>query len=65
MRTILACLALGSLVWAQSYEERYEQKLKATFIAKQPWVLDYDAARKKAKDSGKVILAYFTRSYAP
>lgn len=30
-----------------------------------PWSFDYDAARVEAKASGKLVFAYFTRSYAP
>lgn len=28
------------------------------------WITDYDAARAEAKKSGKLLFAYFTRSYA-
>jgi hypothetical protein len=29
------------------------------------WIDDYDVARAKAKESGKLIFAYFTRTYSP
>jgi hypothetical protein len=73
MRTLLglsaaaltALLALPSTGYAQSLEERLEQKLKKPFMTNAQWVLDYDEALKAAKDEGKAIFAYFTRSYAP
>ena len=45
--------------------ERYESKLTESWITSNPWTADYDEAREKAKESGKVIFAYFTRSYSP
>jgi len=45
--------------------QRYEEALKDPFIAKGNWVLDYDEARARAKREGKLIFAYFSRSYAP
>lgn len=41
-----------------------EEKLSKTVFQKAEWMLDYDAARAKAKAAGKPIFAYFTRSYA-
>jgi hypothetical protein len=34
-------------------------------LQKANWVMSYPEAKAKAKQSGKMILAYFTRSYAP
>lgn len=39
-------------------------KLAKPVFQKAPWVFDYDKAREQAKKEGKVIFAYFTRSYA-
>ena len=62
-----ALLALPAI--AQDADEQlkkqYESKLSAAFLKNSAWELDYDAARKQAKESGKPIFAYFTRSYAP
>ena len=60
---------LASSASAQSSQEdlvaKREAKLAADWIKLADWVLDYDEARAKAKDSGKPIFAYFTRSYSP
>jgi hypothetical protein len=40
------------------------EKLAKEVFKKAPWTFDYDKARAEAKQSGKLILAYFTRSYA-
>jgi hypothetical protein len=41
-----------------------EKKLAKDVFHKTPWMFDYDEARAKAKKEGKVLFAYFTRSYA-
>ena len=41
-----------------------EKKLAEEFLKKADWTTDYDEALAKAKESGKLIFAYFTRSYA-
>ncbi len=46
------------------------KKLRAEKLAKPvfkqaAWRTDYDQARAEAKKDGKLILVYFTRSYAP
>ena len=66
MRRVAACLlALSAVASAQTLEERYEKKLTAPFIRKVAWEQDYDAALRRSAESGKLIFAYFTRSYAP
>ena len=42
-----------------------EKKLAKEVFKNAPWATDYDAARKQAKKEGKLIVAYFTRSYSP
>jgi len=44
---------------------KYEAKLKADYIPFGGWITDYDEARAKAAAEGKLIFAYFSRSYAP
>ncbi|HEX9793154.1 MAG TPA: hypothetical protein VGC54_04145 [Planctomycetota bacterium] len=39
-------------------------KLAKDFIPFGGWVTDYDQARARAKQEGKVLFVYFTRSYA-
>jgi hypothetical protein len=69
MRTLLllplALLALATIASAQDMESRLEEKLAKDFVKNADWVTDFDAAKAKAKESGKLIFAYFTRSYAP
>lgn len=65
-RGALALLALASAAAAQqSLEEKRDQKLKSPFLSKAAWITDYDRAREESRKTGKVIFAYFTRSYAP
>ena len=60
----LLVLLLSSTAWAQSNEEKLEEKLKESWLVDGGWITDYDKAREEAKKSGKLIFAYFTRSYA-
>lgn len=46
-------------------KSRLEKELSAAWIKNADWVMDFDAAKAKSKASGKLIFAYFTRSYAP
>jgi hypothetical protein len=65
VRLALAALLLAGSARAESFEERLEKKLQAPFLKHAPWVLDYDEARKLAREKGRVVFAYFTRSFAP
>ena len=60
----LLVLLLSSTAWAQSNEEKLEKKLKEPWLVEGGWITDYDKAQEEAKKSGKLIFAYFTRSYA-
>lgn len=42
-----------------------DAKLAEEWLKKADWITDYDKAREEAKKSGKLIFAYFTRSYSP
>jgi hypothetical protein len=42
-----------------------EKKLSAAWIKNADWMVGFAAAKAKSKASGKLIFAYFTRSYAP
>jgi hypothetical protein len=46
-------------------EEKLKEKLGKPFARNAAWVHDFAEARKAAAASGKVIFAYFSRSYAP
>ena len=61
----LALLLAASASSAQSLEERLAEKLKKPFASNAPWVLSLADAKKQAAAGGKVIFAYFTRSYQP
>ena len=50
---------------AQSLEQKRDRKLKAPFMSKASWIADYDKAREASRKTGKLIFAYFTRSYSP
>ena len=39
-------------------------KVAEAWFTEAGWIDDYDVAREKAKASGKLILAYFTRTYS-
>lgn len=67
-RAILAAVlftAFGSAAFAQSLEQKKEDKLKSEFLKKATWILDYDQAREEAKKTGKPIFGLFSRSYEP
>ena len=65
--TALALACLGAVLPAQAQkvleQQRADKQGKAVF-AKASWTFEYDRARAEAKQSGKPIFAYFTRSYA-
>ncbi|MHC4340063.1 MAG: hypothetical protein ACYSX0_07625 [Planctomycetota bacterium] len=66
MPTVLLCpLAALALALPGEMEQRFEQKVAKDFVKNADWVLDYDAVRKTAKDSRKLIFGYFTRSFEP
>jgi hypothetical protein len=45
-------------------QAKLDAKLGEAWFTANPWTADYDVARARAKSKGKVIFAYFTRSYA-
>ena len=47
------------------FRNRLESKLSEKWVSSQNWTTDYDLARQRSAESGKLIFAYFTRSYAP
>ena len=40
-------------------------KLEEDWVKDAGWITDYEAALAAAKESDTLVLAYFTRSYAP
>ena len=76
MKTILrwGLLAFGLLAAApaasaqdekQELRDKYKEKLEKEFVSKIEWVRSFEQARESAKKQGKLVLGYFTRSYAP
>jgi len=70
----LPALALFLLAQPMLAQRTYDQeKMKASYAEMQThswftggsWITDFDAAKAKARQSGKPIFAYFTRTYAP
>ena len=68
----LIALLFASSAWAQGRTPPSQEQLKqnkADKVAEKwftdaGWTDDYDVAREKAKASGKLILAFFNRTYA-
>jgi len=70
LRSLAAGLLLASVAPAQGasqadLKEKYADKLALEFVDYGGWITDYDAARAKAKEEGKVLFVYFSRSYSP
>ena len=41
-----------------------EKKLAKPVFHEANWLFDYDEARRQAKEQGKLLFTYFTRSYS-
>lgn len=61
--TLILSLALPALAQDDMIKRR-DEKLNESWVKKAAWITDFDKAREAAKDSGKPIFAYFTRSYS-
>ena len=67
---VWVCALLAALLPAQNAKSQEQlialrkEKLAKEVFQKAPWRFDFDAARKEAKESGKPLFVYFTRSYA-
>jgi hypothetical protein len=48
----------------EQLKENRANKVAEKWFTDAGWIDDYDVAREKASESGKLILAYFTRTYA-
>jgi len=62
---LLLALALPAAAAPSSLEEKLAAKLEEPFLRNAAWETDYDKALARAKESGKPVFGYFTRSYAP
>ena len=63
---ILLALVFGAApALAQSdLQKRFDAKLAEAWFKANDWTSDYDVARKRSRERGKLMFAYFTRSYA-
>lgn len=63
-----ALLLVGGLATPAAAQDdlqgKLDKKLAEAWIKDPAWITDYDEAKKKSAETGKVIFAYFTRSYA-
>lgn len=66
---ILAVLFVVAALEAQSnddtYRHRRDAKLARPVFQRSDWTSDYESALAAARREDKLILAYFTRSFAP
>lgn len=44
-------------------EKRYRAKLAEPWVAKGGWIMSYEQAKERARKTGRLIFAYFSRSY--
>ena len=49
----------------ESLVDQYQHKIERPFVTVGGWLVDYEAALARARDEGKVVFVYYTRSYAP
>lgn len=49
----------------EKLQEQLDKKLAGEWLSNASWLTSFDDAKAQAKETGKPIFAYFTRSYAP
>jgi hypothetical protein len=57
-------LLIAPAAVGQSLEQKKQKKLQSKFLKNGTWYTDFDKAKAASRESGKLIFAYFTRSYA-
>ena len=65
LRASLLLALVSAPALAQTSEEKLAEKMAKPFISNAAWGTDYDKAKERAAADGKLIFAYFTRSYSP
>jgi len=68
LAAILAAASAGTAAAQDAQDalkKKYEEKIAEPWVAHGGWRLDYEKALEEAGKSGKLIFAYFSRSYAP
>ena len=61
----LAASAMAQDDRAAQMQANYDAKMKKDFVKNATWHTDWAKAKEQAGKEGKLIFAYFTRSYAP
>lgn len=65
--TAALLLLAGGPALAQDVEDlrrKRAAKVEEAWFKANPWTDDFDVAKQRSKETGKVIFGYFTRSYA-
>lgn len=62
--SLLALLLCATPALGQDNQAKLDKKLAEGWLKDPVWITDYDEALAKAKETGKPIFGYFTRSYA-
>jgi len=65
LRASLLLALVSTPALAQTSEEKLAEKMAKPFVSNAAWETDYDKACERAAADGKLVFAYFTRSYAP
>ena len=63
--SLFLLLATAASAQDEDLKEKLAEKLQKPFASNAAWVLRFEDAKKLAGEKGKVIFAYFSRSYAP
>jgi hypothetical protein len=63
--SLLLALMSAPALAQTSNEEKLAEKMAKPFISNAAWETDYAKAKERAAADGKLIFAYFTRSYSP
>mgnify|MGYP001595004259 CR=1 FL=1 len=56
--------ATAALAQQGDLEAKLQEKRAKPYMTAAAWITDFDAAKAEAKKTGKLIFAYFNRSYA-
>ena len=62
---LAAVAAISSIAHGEGQEDKLRSKLSQPFVGNVAWVTDYAEALRQAKTEGKLVFAYFSRSYYP
>ncbi|MEZ6188840.1 MAG: hypothetical protein R3F62_28030 [Planctomycetota bacterium] len=57
-------LAAPAAAQGGDLQGKLDKKLAEGWIKDPAWITDYDEAKAKSSESGKLIFGYFTRSYS-